>query len=164
MSSPPTRPLPESPARPAQSTRPTRTRTGRCSPSGHPLRPAARPHPSQSAALPASVPPPTPWLLAKPCSYLLKCCACSASSSLLHRRRPAPARRRDARWTSCRSRRGPTAHRAGSPCPGSRGRVLRPCGHRAGTPSPLMIRLCHSRVCRHTDEHGCGLRCDAQRA
>ena len=85
-------PLPESQGRPAQSTRPTRTRTGICSPSGHPLRPATRPHSSQALLLLASVPPPTPWLLAKPCSHRW-CTDGSTSSSLSHRSRPAPARR-----------------------------------------------------------------------
>ena len=68
-----------------------RLRTGRCSPSVHPLRPAARPHPSQAVSLPASVRPPTPWLLAKPCSHR-RWSYDNASSSLSHRRRPAPAR------------------------------------------------------------------------
>ena len=147
----------------AQSMRPIPRGTHRCSPFGHPSRPAARPRPSQAVLLPVSVSLPLPWLLAKPCSYH-RWSDGNASSSLSHRRRPAPARRRGVLLTSCRSRRGPAGHRAGSPCPGSRGRVSRPCGHHAGQTSLLMIRLCHSRACRRTDEYRRGFGYVARRA
>ena len=91
-----------------------------------------------------------------------RCSACSESSSLSHRSRPVPERRKDGQSCACPCRRVPTGHRAGSPCPGSRGRASRPCELRAAQTSPLMIRLCHSRACRRTDGYGRGPRCDAR--
>ena len=100
---------------------------------------------------------------AKPCSPRRYSCDSSSSSSR-HRRRPAQAQHKGERSCACPCRRVPTRHRAGSPCPGSRGRVLRPCGHRAGQTSPLMICWHRSRACRRIDGSGRGFRCDARRA
>ena len=129
---PSARPLPQNQEPPAQSTRPPRTRTGRYSPSGHPLA-------SSRSSTPFAIrlgflrqyghrlPGFSPSL-----AVILDVAPGSASSFLSHRRWTAPARHKDARLTSCRSHRGPTAHHAGSPCPGSRGRVSFPYEHRAG--------------------------------
>ena len=111
----------------------------------------------QAALLLAS--PPPPWLLAMPCSYR-RCPGGSASSSLSRRRRPAQARHTGVRSCAYPCRIVPARYRADAFCPGSRGKMSRPCGRRAGQTSPLMRCRHHSLACRHTNGYERGLRCD----
>ena len=99
--------------RPAQSTPPIHTRTGRLSRCSHPLRPTARPHPSQAVLPPTSVRPQTSWFLATPRSCR-QCPAGSASNSLSHRKRPAPAQHTGEQSCACPCHRVQAGHRGSS--------------------------------------------------